>query len=101
MFGLFMYTVLDEESDFQVKLAQCRHPEVENRGSRILIVGFLVVCLHRMQDFVCKESGKQCARILPLECPNRAFRLRLGRRFLENLNAIFTTKNLQLVYPPL
>ena len=36
-----------------------------------------------------------------LECPKRAFRLRLGRRFLEKINVFFTTKNLQLVYPPL
>ena len=36
-----------------------------------------------------------------LECPKRAFRLRLGRRFLEHFNVFFTTKNLQLVYPPL
>ena len=36
-----------------------------------------------------------------LECPKRSFRLRLGRRFLETINAFFTTKNLQLVYPPL
>ena len=39
--------------------------------------------------------------VLALECPKRAFRPRLGRRFLKNLNVIFTTKNLQLVYPPL
>ena len=36
-----------------------------------------------------------------LECPKRSFRLRLGRGFLENFNVFFTTKNLQLVYPPL
>ena len=38
---------------------------------------------------------------LCLECPKRAFTLRLGRIFLENFNVFFTTKNLQLVYPPL
>ena len=38
---------------------------------------------------------------LTLECPKRAFRLRLGPRVLENFNVFFTTKNLQLVYPPL
>ena len=38
---------------------------------------------------------------LNLECPKRSFRLRLGRRFLEKINVFFTTKNLQLVYPPL
>ena len=48
MFGLFIHTVFDEESDFQVKIAQFQRPEVENRGSRFLIVGFLIVCLHRM-----------------------------------------------------
>ena len=36
-----------------------------------------------------------------LERPKRAFRLRLGRRLLENVNVFFTTKNLQLVYPSL
>ena len=36
-----------------------------------------------------------------LECRKRAFRLRLGRGFLEMFNVFFTTKNLQLVYPPL
>ena len=46
MFGLFI-TVFDEESEFQVKTAQFQRPEVENRGSRFLIVGFLIVCLHR------------------------------------------------------
>ena len=34
------------------------------------------------------------------ECPKIAFRLCLGRRFLEKMNVFFTTKNLQLVYPP-
>ena len=38
---------------------------------------------------------------MALECPKRAFRLRLGRIFLENFNVFVTTKNLQLVYPPL
>ena len=49
MFGLFVYiyTVFDEESDVQVKIAQFHRPEVENQGSRFLIVGFLIVCLHR------------------------------------------------------
>ena len=42
-----IYTVFDEESDFQVKIAQSQRPEVENRGFRFLIVGFLIVCLHR------------------------------------------------------
>ena len=32
---------------FQVKIARFRRPEVENRESRFLIVGFLIVCLHR------------------------------------------------------
>lgn len=36
-----------------------------------------------------------------LECPKRAFRLRLGRICLEQILVCFTTKNLQLVYPPL
>ena len=35
-----------------------------------------------------------------LECPKRAFRLRLGRIILEKISVFFTTKNLQLVYPP-
>ena len=43
----YIYTALEEESDFHVKIAQFRRPEVENRGSRFLIVGFLIVCLHR------------------------------------------------------
>ena len=47
MLGLFLYTVFDEESDVQVKIAQFQRPEVENQGSRFLIVGFLIVCLHR------------------------------------------------------
>ncbi len=45
--GLAIYTVLDEASNFQVKIAELRRPEVENRESRFLIVGFLIVCLHR------------------------------------------------------
>ena len=36
-----------------------------------------------------------------LECPKRAFRLRLGRIFLEKIFVFFTIKNLQLVYAPL
>ena len=47
MFGLAIYTLLDGESDFEVKIAQFRRPEVENRESRFLIVGFLIVRLHR------------------------------------------------------
>ena len=35
-----------------------------------------------------------------LQFPKRVFRLRLGRRFSEKVNAIFATKDLQLVYPP-
>ena len=46
-FQLAIYTVLDEESDFEVKVAQFRRPEVENRESQFLIVGFLIVRLHR------------------------------------------------------
>ena len=52
IFGLAIYTVLDEESDFQVKIVQFQRPEVENRESRFLIVGFLIVCLHRMHMIV-------------------------------------------------
>ena len=48
-----------------------------------------------------KADVKNTSEHLTLECPKRAFRLRLGRRFLENFNVFFTTKNLQLVYPPL
>ena len=36
---------MDEESDFQFKIAQFRRPEVENRESRLLIVGFLIVAV--------------------------------------------------------
>ena len=39
--------------------------------------------------------------MLHLGCPNRAFRLRLGRTCLEQNNVFFATKYLQLVYPPL
>ena len=49
MFGLFIYTDFDEEFNFQVKIVQFQRPEVENRGSRFLIVGFLIVCLHRIR----------------------------------------------------
>ena len=37
--------------------------------------------------------------VISLECPKHAFGLRLGRRCLENINVVFTTKTLQLVYP--
>ena len=54
-----------------------------------------------------KENGESAmadaasgTTVLTLECPKRAFRLRLGRRFSENFNVLFTTKNLQLMYPP-
>ena len=43
----YIYTVFDEESDVQVKIAQFHRPEVENRGSRFLIVAFLIVFLRR------------------------------------------------------
>ena len=48
--GLVRCSVFDEESDVQVKIAQFQRPEVENRGSRFLIVGFLIVCLHHMYN---------------------------------------------------
>ena len=40
------------------------------------------------------------AAVKTLECPKHAFRLRLGRIFLDKFLVFFTTKNLQLVYPP-
>ena len=52
MFGLYTYTVFDEQTDVQVKIAQFQRPEVENRGSRFLIVGFLIVCLRRSREHV-------------------------------------------------
>ena len=45
--GGSIYTVLDGEFDVRVKIAQFGRPEVENRGSRLLIVGFLMVGRHR------------------------------------------------------
>ena len=50
MFGLFIYTAFDEESDVQGKIAQVQRPEVENPGSRFFIIGFLIVCLHRTKS---------------------------------------------------
>ena len=49
---LAIYTVLDEESESEVKKCQILEPggknkEKRNRESRFLIVGFLIVCLHR------------------------------------------------------
>ena len=48
-----IHTVLDEESGSEVKKCQILQPggenkEKRNRESRFLIVGFLIVCLHRI-----------------------------------------------------
>ena len=67
MFGLFTYSVVDEESDYQVKIAQFQRPEVENRGSRFLIVGFLVVCLHRNPWYrLARRASWQVNRRFPI-----------------------------------
>ena len=59
MCGLVIYTVVDEESDLQLTIAQFRRPDVKNRGSRFLIVGFLIVCLHRMAKTTrCHEAPR-------------------------------------------
>ena len=47
-----IYTVVHEESESEVKKCQNLEPggknkEKRNRESRFLIVGFLIVCLHR------------------------------------------------------
>ena len=47
------------------------------------------------------KSQEISSKAVGLECPKRAFRLRIGRRFWEHFNVFFTTKNLQLVYPTL
>ena len=52
---LAIYTVWDEESESEVKKCQILEPggknqEKRNRESRFLIVGFLIVCLHRKEN---------------------------------------------------
>ena len=71
MFGLFTHTVFEEESDVQVKIAQFQHPDVENSGSRFLIVGFLIVCLHRSTSrsklrILCAPTMNPFPRIRPV-----------------------------------